>query len=196
MRKTADQLGLRLEAKGRPLLALVAGVLFLAAVVGAIVIPDSGDDSNQATATTTVPDQIQRRHVEGFSGIGFTVTTSEGERRNNCALLADNDTQRSKGLMNMDDLAGYNAMIFRFPSNVQAQFYMANVRFPLSIAWFDDQGRFVSSADMPKCEVAAEDCPLYGASGPYRYALEVAQGGLGDLGIGEGSVLQLGSLCS
>jgi uncharacterized membrane protein (UPF0127 family) len=39
------------------------------------------------------------------------------------------------------------------------------------------------------------DCPIYSATGVYRYALEVPQGQLPALGVGPGSVLQLRGAC-
>jgi uncharacterized membrane protein (UPF0127 family) len=62
---------------------------------------------------------------------------------------------------------------------------------PLSIAWFDGAGRFVSSADMAPEQVE----PSYFAAAPYRYAFEVPQGKLGAAGIGAGSSLVVGGAC-
>ena len=111
-----------------------------------------------------------------------------------CALLAETAQQRARGLMGRRDLAGYDAMLFRFEADTTGQFYMRNVPVPLSIAWFAADGRFVSSADMAPCP-DMDGCPTYGASGPYRFAVEVLQGGLGSLGIGNGSVLTVNGAC-
>lgn len=94
--------------------------------------------------------------------------------------------------MGQENLRGYEAMVFVFPSDTSAQFYMANVKFPLSVAWFDGAGNYVSSADMELCTVAAEQCPRYGATSVYRYAVETTKGGLNALSIGGGSVLSVG----
>ena len=37
-----------------------------------------------------------------------------------------------------------------------------------------------------------DGCPTYAPAGPYRLALEVLEGGLGPLGVAEGSVLAVG----
>jgi uncharacterized membrane protein (UPF0127 family) len=66
---------------------------------------------------------------------------------------------------------------------------MRNTLIPLSIAFFDAGGRFVSSADMEPCPDEVEDCPTTGADGPYLHAIEVAQGDLPGLGIGPGADL-------
>ena len=112
-----------------------------------------------------------------------------------CALLAESREQLARGLMGRRHLGGYDGMVFRFAADHEGAFYMRNVPVPLSIAWFDAEGRFVSSADMAPCE-DREGCPRYFATAPYRYAIEVPGGGLGRLGIGPGSVLELGGGCT
>ncbi|MDQ4132945.1 MAG: DUF192 domain-containing protein [Actinomycetota bacterium] len=128
----------------------------------------------------------ERTPVPGFGEIAFRI--DGGTLRH--ALLADTTEQHSRGLMNRTDLAGYDGMLFRFPSDTTGTFYMLNTPLPLSIAWFDADGRFVSATDMEPC-LNRSDCPTYAASGPYRYALEVPQGDLAELGIGPGSRLEL-----
>jgi uncharacterized membrane protein (UPF0127 family) len=95
--------------------------------------------------------------------------------------------------MDQTDLRGYDAMVFRFPSPTEGRFFMRNTLIPLSIAFFDAGGRFVSSTDMEPCPDEVEVCPRYGPSGPYVHAVEVAQGDLPRLGIGPGSVLSFPS---
>ena len=65
---------------------------------------------------------------------------------------------------------------------------MKDTLIPLSIAWFDAEGRFVSATDMAPCgdEPAA---PPTAPAPPYRYALEVPQGELPRLAIGPGTRL-------
>ena len=96
--------------------------------------------------------------------------------------------------MGRRDLSGYDAMVFRFDVDGTGGFYMRNVPVGLSIAWFTAEGRFVSSTDMAPCP-DREGCPTYVPAGPYRIAVEVLEGGLGRLGIGEGSVLTVGGAC-
>ena len=133
--------------------------------------------------------------VEGFGEIGFRVegvnNTGAAER---CALLADTPEQRARGLMNRTDLAGYAGMLFRFDEDTTTAFYMKDTPLPLSIAWFDASGAFVSSADMEPC-LGRRSCPTYAPAGPYRFALEVPQGGLPALDVGRGSRLVVGTSC-
>ena len=58
-----------------------------------------------------------------------------------------------------------------------------------------DAGEFVSATDMAPCPDDEDDCPIYPPEGSYRFAVEVFQGGLDDLGVGPGSTLRLGGEC-
>lgn len=131
-----------------------------------------------------------------FTSVAFTVTedgaaTAAGRW---CAYLADTEAERERGLMGRRDLAGRRGMLFRFPADTEAQFYMKDTPLPLSIAWFDAQGSFVSQADMKPC-LGGGKCALYGAARPYRTALEVPSGGLPPLSVGPGSTLRVGGSC-
>lgn len=139
----------------------------------------------------------RREPVPGFGEVAFRVTRAGGagaSAASYCALLAETDQQHAQGLMGRRDLAGYDGMVFRFASETTGPFYMRNVPVGLSIAWFAADGRFVSSTDMAPCP-DREGCPTYPPEGPYQLALEVLQGGLGRLGVGEGSVLTVGGAC-
>lgn len=105
-----------------------------------------------------------------------------------CVLTADSPQQQQQGLMRQDDLDGYGGMIFRFASEEPRTFWMRNTRIPLSIAFYDAAGRFVSSTDMEPCG-DSEDCPRYTSNGPAKYALEVSKGRLPELGATSGSRL-------
>jgi len=140
-----------------------------------------------AVVSTTVP---VRTPVAGFGEVAFRVASGPDL----CALLAQTAAQHSRGLMARTDLAGHVGMLFVFSANSSERFFMRNTPLPLSIAWFDAAGHFVSATDMAPCPDRA-DCPTYPAAKPYRYALEVPQGGLGGLGIGPGSTITVGAGC-
>lgn len=132
--------------------------------------------------------------VAGFGQIGFRVISARrsalGPAR--CALYADTDVSRDQGMMGRTNLAGYDAMIFRFFTDSTAAFYNQDVPIPLSIAWFDNAGVLVGTAVLAVCSA---NCPTLAPSLPYRLALEVPEGGLRHLGIGAGSVLLVGGNC-
>lgn len=146
--------------------------------------------STEAPSTTV---GVERRPLPGFGEVGFRVTSADGRVVDGVALLAADQASRNQGLMEQSDLRGYDAMVFRFPSPTTGRFFMRNTRIPLSIAFFDLHGRFVSAADMEPCPDEVADCPRYAAARPYVHAVEVAQGDLPRLGIGPGSVLSFPS---
>jgi len=134
----------------------------------------------------------------GLPGVGETAasfTSADGTVTGCCLLVAADDEQRQRGLMEVTDLGGYQGMVFVWDADTSGGFWMRNTPTPLSIAWFDADGDFVSSADMAPCSATAPDCPVYPAGGSYRFAVEVFQGDLERLGVGPGSRLALGGDC-
>ena len=133
-----------------------------------------------------------------FGEIGFSIQPGMGATpmtpAEQCALLASTDVQRAQGLMRVTDLKGYPGMIFRYTADSTGGFHMQNTPMPLSIAWFAADGTFVSATDMEPCGDRT-DCPIYSATGPYRYALEVPRGQLPALGVGPGAVLRVNGKC-
>jgi uncharacterized membrane protein (UPF0127 family) len=167
-------------------LVVLGGLAFL--VRGA---NNPADPSLKADGAVSLP----RTHFGDFAEIGFHV---EGGAANaaasRCALLAETTAQQELGLMNRVDMGGYDGMLFKFASDTTVSFYMKDTPLPLSIAFFDSGGQFVSTADMPPC-IDQASCPLYNATRPYRYALEVPQGALPRLGIAAGARLVSGGPC-
>jgi uncharacterized membrane protein (UPF0127 family) len=133
----------------------------------------------------------------GFSRASATIVRSDGTAHSLCLLLAETAAQRQRGLMGVTDpgLGGCDGMVFRFPRDTMTPFWMRNTPLPLSIAYFDSRGRLVSTAEMSPCGDRA-NCPGYPPSAPYRYAVEVPQGRLPELGITSGSRLVPGSIRS
>lgn len=131
--------------------------------------------------------------VEGFEETGATITDAAGQTIELCLLVAESRQQRAQGLMGVTDLGGYDGMLFRFPTDTTAGFWMKDTPMPLTIAYFDASGAFVSSADMAPCP--DEDCPVHDPDGPYRAAVEVPSDRSGELGIGAGTVLVTGLGC-
>jgi uncharacterized membrane protein (UPF0127 family) len=133
----------------------------------------------------------------GFEAVTLRITAADGSVHESCVLIAASEADRARGLMDVDSLGGYDGMIFRFGAPTSAQFYMFHTKLPLSVAFFDGSGAFVSSSDMAPCAAAASgDCPVYSATGRYVDALEVVQGGLAPLGIGPGARIRVGAQCS
>jgi len=147
-------------------------------------------DSSTITDSTGVGTTQTGRQPEGFTTVTLELTGADPC----CVWLADSPEERSRGLMEVTDLGEPVGMLFAYPEEGTSRFYMFNTVLPLSIAFFDGDGRFVSSTDMEPCRSPDPvECPRYPAVAPFRYALEVPQGGLDDLGIGSGTTIAPGA---
>ena len=125
-----------------------------------------------------------RTPLRGFGQVAATITAADGTTCEVCLLAAESEEQHARGLMEVTDeeLGGYDGMVFIYPEGSSGSFWMRNTPMPLSIAYFDDAGALVSTADMAPCS-NAPTCPSYPAAGPFALALEVPQGRLDDVGV-------------
>ena len=148
-------------------------------------VPDSRSPDSALVAPT------------GFRAVTVLVTRADGSTEQHCVWIADDEASQEQGLMGVTDpeLGGRAGMVFSFPTDIRAGFWMKNTLLPLSIAWFNADGGFVSSADMQPCPAGTRICSSYSAKGPYRTAIEVPLGGLESLGLVVGSRMVIGDAC-
>lgn len=104
-------------------------------------------------------------------------------------LVADTKEKRSQGLRNRNSLDPYDGMIFEFPDvlenggmmdHTKTRFTMSDVKFPLTIGFYDEAGARVDAVDMEPCSAEDGSCPTYGSKADFRSALEVPRGRLPD----------------
>jgi hypothetical protein len=91
------------------------------------------------------------------------------------AEIADEDAERSSGLMFRESLAADSGMLFVMPETGPASFWMKNTLVPLSIAFIGPDGTIMEIHDMqPKSEsITRSTFPRI------AYALEMQQGWFG-----------------
>ncbi len=129
---------------------------------------------------------------EGFETVAGRVTAADGATCDVCLWSARTAEESARGLMGVTDLGGADGMVFRFGSVVTTQFWMRDTVMPLSIAFYAEDGSFVSATDMEPCLTGPADaCARYAAAGPYVNAIEVPKGGLEQLLMTPGSRLEL-----
>lgn len=163
--------------------ALLAVVVLVACSGGA-----SSDDTG-ASASTTEPSGVQ---PVGFELTPMLVTNADGSVCELCLWEATAREQRRRGLMGVTDLGPADGMVFVYDEPSSSPYTMRNTPLPLSIAWFDSTGAFVSTLDMEPCvDRAGRECPQYLAAAPYTAAVELPAGQVAALGIGPGSVVEL-----
>ena len=106
--------------------------------------------------------------------------------------VADDDAERSRGLMFRDELAADRGMLFVHEREEPQAYWMKNTRIALDILYFDAVARLVSQQrDVPPCSLG-DRCPPYPSAAPALYVLELNAGEAARLGLSDGAVLKLG----
>jgi hypothetical protein len=120
----------------------------------------------------------------GGSGGGpeatLTIHTARGEVEV-AVEVADSSEERQRGLMGRQELAPDAGMVFLHEEPSTSGFWMKDTLIPLSVAFWDDQGRIVGLVDMEPCR--SEPCDVYAAPGPWVGAVEVNQGFFANSGV-------------
>ncbi len=117
------------------------------------------------------------------------ISTSDGVRSFEVEV-ADTPPERRVGLMHREQLAPIDGMAFLWHEPIDGTFWMKDTLIPLSVAFWDEDGRIVAIMDMEPCE--ADPCPSYGPGEPFLGAIEVGQGVFGDAGVEVGDRVELG----
>jgi hypothetical protein len=106
---------------------------------------------------------------------------------------ADSPAEREQGLMGRTSLGANQGMIFLFgdvsDGPVTSEFWMKDTLIPLSVAFWDQQGRIVGIRDMVPC--TKDPCPTYASPKPYAGALEVNIGFFTEHGVATGDRIEL-----
>jgi uncharacterized membrane protein (UPF0127 family) len=103
--------------------------------------------------------------------------------------VADTDAERQRGLMGRTSLARDAGMVFVFPGETAGGFWMKNTLIPLSIAFYDADGRIVRILEMEPCR--RDPCRVYDPGVAYVGALEVNQGAFRRWDVSEGDRLRV-----
>jgi uncharacterized protein len=163
-------------------------------------LPGTSAAATTAAATTAAATTAADAGAvpEGYGGVSVRVTPPGGvDPLAWCLWLAATGAERERGLMEVTSLGAAPGMLFDFGGATTGQFWMYQTLIPLSIAFYDEQGTFVSATDMEPCTTSdTTQCARYSADGPYAYAIEVAVGDLERLGLVPGSQLEVGDACT
>lgn len=105
--------------------------------------------------------------------------------------VADDDTERARGLMFRDELAADRGMLFIHEFEEPQAYWMKNTRIPLDILYFDHSLKLVSAQKrVPACS-AGDRCPPFPSDGAALYVLEINAGLADTLGVKPGDELRL-----
>jgi uncharacterized protein len=103
--------------------------------------------------------------------------------------IAETEQDRQSGLMGARHLDADAGMAFLFDGTTSATFWMKDTLIPLSIAFWQPDGRIVAVLDMTPCH--ADPCRRYSAGAPYVGAVEANQGYFRAHGVQLGDVVKL-----
>lgn len=105
-------------------------------------------------------------------------------------IAADPET-RQRGLAGRDEIPEGTGMLFVFPREQVISFHMLDCRVPLDVAFVSTRMRIVEIRTMAVETDPANPTCLYPSRLPVRYALEVAGGTFGRLGVQVGDRVEL-----
>ena len=108
--------------------------------------------------------------------------------------IADDNSERARGLMYRDQMAADAGMLFLFDRQEPQAFWMKNTRIPLDILYFDNGWILVGwSLNTPPCSLG-DRCPSYPSQAPARYVLELNAGTAERIGAQFGDKLTVSGL--
>ena len=90
--------------------------------------------------------------------------------------VADNNESREQGLMGRKELKDSTGMIFIFEQAEPQDFWMKNTLIPLSIGFFDADGKLFQITDMEPASVIDLNPKVYHSTRPAKFALEEPKG--------------------
>jgi uncharacterized membrane protein (UPF0127 family) len=103
--------------------------------------------------------------------------------------IAETSESRQRGLMGIEEMAEDTGMVFLEEQPVQQAFWMKDTLIPLSIAFWDGDGRIQAILDMEPCR--EDPCELYDPGVTWIGAVEVNQGFFDDQGVAIGDSVRL-----
>ena len=100
--------------------------------------------------------------------------------------VADDEAERTQGLMYRDSLPGFSGMLFLFPAEEPMAFWMKNTRFSLDILYVDSEYRIINIVENTT-PYSLEQLP---SEAPAQYVVEVVGGFCRQHGIKPGDLIR------
>lgn len=111
-----------------------------------------------------------------FLAIALETTTIQLGLKKLTVEIADTEDSRSEGLMKRDYLPQDQGMLFVFTEPKILYFWMKETKIPLSIAFFDENRKFINKMDLLPPKEKTTIYPSCQSAKPALYALEVNLG--------------------
>ena len=106
--------------------------------------------------------------------------------------VAQTPQQQATGLMFRESLADNRGMLFPFPSERTARFWMKNVPISLDMIFLNGDRVVGLATDVPPC--TAEPCPVYGPEALVDKVIELRGGRAKELDVRIGDAIEIQSL--
>jgi uncharacterized membrane protein (UPF0127 family) len=107
--------------------------------------------------------------------------------------IADNDTERQEGLMNVTELGERRGMLFVFEEEEMRGFWMKNTLIPLDMIFLDAEKQVINVETAgPEPGTADENLTVYRSEKPAKYVIEVNAGFAENYSITKGTEVSLG----
>lgn len=155
--------------------------LILAIVAIVVILAGLGVYFVYFSAQPTMADQAMRLPVDP---VPLVVETAGGEHSFTIEI-ADDQSERSRGLMFREAMADDHGMLFVFPETQPVGFWMQNTPMPLDLLFIGQDGRV---RDILPGEPFSE--ALIAPSEPVRFVLELKQGTAEKAGIKDGDFMR------
>ena len=170
----------------RRLLVLVL-VLSSVAIVGASC--GSGSPASDASAAPGAPASEISPTASRRPASFLSIRTASGRAATLHVDVADDDAERAQGLMGVKELPQDQGMAFVWDEPTSGTFWMKDTPLPLSIAFWDADGKVIALFDMQPC--TTEPCPTYGPDEPFIGAVEANLGWFEEHGVAVGDHVEL-----
>ena len=162
----------------------------LAATMAVPMLLLAGCSSTSTTASPTRAAAAASSAASSTSTSGLQtrdVTVSSGTTTARLRVeLAATEAERERGLMERTALDDSSGMLFLFANDSTTPFWMKDTLIPLDIAFIDAAGKVIGIVHGKPLDETVLPPP-----GPYRYALEVADGWFARKGLGAGATVTL-----
>lgn len=155
----------------KTLLAIVAIVVIVGALGFYLGMPQSAAD--QSMRLPVDPAQL--------------VAETAGGERSFTVEVADDQSERSAGLMFRETMDDDHGMLFVFPETRPVGFWMKNTPMPLDLVFIGEDGKVI---DVLPGEPFSEALISPGATAQVRYVLELKRGIAAKTGIDDGSAIR------
>ena len=156
------------------------------ALAAAVATACGGSSNDEAT---TPPSTTQASPASPVPPDVAMLTTAGGDQVEVHVEVADSPDERATGLMDRPSLPEDQGMVFLWDEPVEVAFWMKDTLIPLSIAFWDEEGRILAILDMQPCE--ADPCPVYDPEVAFVGAIEVNEGFFEEHGIERGDRIEL-----